>query len=157
MATATNKKRGRAGKPAGQRTMTLRPRFKGMSYGKNKLTLGMAIPTDHQFTEEQVSSLLIGGRLSFEISDPKDVPGQQPLPGMEGGANVEPIAFEADVSTLTVSKDAYSCSLQINHEDLFLDEFKKFCFHEARAKITRLCDAKKKASDNGDMDGDELE
>ncbi len=156
MTTATKKKKGRADKAAGHRTLTIRPRFKGMSYGKNKLTLGMAIPTDHQFTEEQISSLLIGGRLSFEISDPKDVPGQQALPGMEGGANVEPIAFEADVSTLTVSRDAYTCSLQINHEDLHLDEFKKFCYHEARAKITRLGDAKKK-SDANDMYGDNLE
>lgn len=131
-------------KGAAVTSKTLRVRFRGMAYGKSKLSLGMSVPLDGSFSQEDLAALLIGGRLSFRISDPKDIPGQQVLPGVGNDSDYEPIEFEAETGNMTVSRDGSACSLHINHEDLDLEEFKHYCFHEARAEITRLGNKERK-------------
>lgn len=129
------KKEKKTTRPDAQFKKTIPAKFKGMSYGKNKLTLGMEIEAD-KLTEHEASSALVNSRLKFKITNPKDVSGQQALPGMD--KEVDPIAFEADVSSVTFKSDGYTCSLSIDHSAIELDEFKKYCFRGAKVSMQKI-------------------
>lgn len=117
-----------------------------ISDGKNKVSIGMSCDVA-DIDETMARKLLVGGNMQFDLSDPREVQGQELLPG--AGGEKKEISLSGDVGSVTMALDHFSWSLKVAGDQVDLNKLRKFKFKVSRADIKRVGDNNGAADDEG--------
>ena len=125
--------------------LTVKCTVKGVSSGKNKVSLGISIDRD-QLDVIDADHLLTGASVDIELIPAKDVAGQKEMFDEKHAHD-----FTAECSGISVHTTYISASLKIDKADADLNKLDEFSFKVAKAVMSRTGDAK---SDDDDDDSE---
>lgn len=126
---------------------TVKCTIKGVSSGKNKVSLGISIDRD-QIDIADADALLTGASVDVELIPAKDVKGQKEMFDEKRGQD-----FTAECGGISVHTTYISASLKIDKSEADLNKLDEFSFKVAKAVISRTGDAKADAEEDADAEG----